>query len=103
MVGTLLPTVLAAAVAVGISLVPLKLPPLRRIGARDAVRNRSRTAATTGALTLAVTVVAGLAVFLASFAASIDGDVDELVVSDLVIDSRTFTCIVGRAARAPRS
>lgn len=90
-VGTLLPTVLAAAVAVGISLVPLKPPPLRRIGARDAVRNRSRTAATTGALTLAVTVVAGLAVFLASFAASIDGDVDELVVSDLVIDSRTFT------------
>jgi hypothetical protein len=73
-------------------------PALRRIGARDAMRNRSRTAATTGALLLATTVVAGLAVFLSSFAASIDGDVGELV-------ARTWwsTRAPSPAAASPRS
>ncbi len=87
----LLPWGLAVAVAGGIRLVPGGAPALRRIGARDAVRNRSRTAATTGALLLATAVVAGLAAFLSSFAASIDGDVGRLVRADLVVDSETFT------------
>ena len=86
-----LPTVLSLAVAAGIRLVPTRPAALSRIGARDAVRNRSRTAATTGALLLATAVVAGLAVFLASFASSVDGDVGRLVRSDLVVDSGTFT------------
>jgi hypothetical protein len=86
-----LPTVLSLAVAGGIRLVPTRPAALSRIGARDAVRNRSRTAATTGALLLATAVVAGLAVFLASFASSVDGDVGRLVRSDLVVDSGTFT------------
>lgn len=86
-----LPTVLSVAVAAGIRLVPTRPAALRRIGARDAVRNRSRTAATTGALLLATAVVAGLAVFLASFARSVDGDVGKLVRSELVVDSGTFT------------
>ncbi len=88
---SLLPAALSYAVAAGIRLVPTRPPTLSRIGARDAVRNRSRTAATTGALLLATAVVAGLAVFLASFARSIDGDVGRLVRSDLVVDSGTFT------------
>ena len=88
---SLLPTALSYAVAAGIRLVPTRPPTLSRIGARDAVRNRSRTAATTGALLLATAVVAGLAVFLASFARSVDGDVGRLVRSDLVVDSETFT------------
>ena len=86
-----LPTVLSLAVAAGIRIVPTRPAALSRIGARDAVRNRSRTAATTGALLLATAVVAGLAVFLASFARSVDGDVDRLIRSDLVVDSGTFT------------
>ncbi|MEX0769083.1 MAG: FtsX-like permease family protein, partial [Microthrixaceae bacterium] len=88
---SMVPTVLASAVALGIRAVPTRSSALRRIGARDAVRNRTRTAATTGALLLATGVVVGLAVFLASFTAAIDSDVGELVQSDLVIDSGTFT------------
>lgn len=87
----LTPTALSYAVAAGIRLVPTKPIALRRIGSRDAIRNRSRTAATTGALMLATAVVAGLAVFLSSFTASIDSDVSGLVRSDLVVDSQTFT------------
>jgi len=90
-VAAMLPTALSYAVAGGIRAVPTRSSALRRIGARDAVRNRTRTAATTGALLLATAVVAGLAVFLASFAAAIDSDVDQLVRSDLVVDSGTFT------------
>lgn len=86
-----LPTILSVAVAAGIRLVPTRPAALRRIGARDAVRNRARTAATTGALLMATAVVAGLAVFLASFARSVDGDVGRLVRSELVVDSGTFT------------
>jgi putative ABC transport system permease protein len=86
-----LPTILSVAVAAGIRLVPTRPAALRRIGARDAVRNRARTAATTGALLMATAVVAGLAVFLASFARSVDGDVGKLVRSELVVDSGTFT------------
>ncbi|MCX6525025.1 MAG: FtsX-like permease family protein, partial [Actinobacteria bacterium] len=88
---SMVPTVLASAVALGIRAVPTRSKALRRIGARDAVRNRTRTAATTGALLLATGVVAGLAVFLASFTSAIDSDVGDLVQSDLVIDSGTFT------------
>ena len=87
----LTPTALSYAVAGGIRLVPTRPTALRRIGSRDAIRNRSRTAATTGALMLATAVVAGLAVFLSSFTASIDSDVSGLVRSDLVVDSGTFT------------
>lgn len=87
----LLPTALSLGVAAGIRIIPTRPETLSRIGARDAVRNRSRTAATTGALLLATAVVAGLAVFLSSFTASVDGDVDRLVRADLVVDSGTFT------------
>ncbi|MHB1138234.1 MAG: ABC transporter permease [Microthrixaceae bacterium] len=90
-VGSMLSTVLSYAVGAGIRLVPSRSGALRRIGSRDAVRNRTRTAATTGALLLATAVVAGLAVFLASFADSVDSDVGDLVVADLVVDSGTFT------------
>ncbi|HTO01871.1 MAG TPA: FtsX-like permease family protein, partial [Microthrixaceae bacterium] len=86
-----LPTLLAHAVALGIHVFPEKSGALRRIGARDAIRNRTRTAATTGALMLATAVVVGLAVFLSSFAGSLDADVKGLVSADLVIDSGTFT------------
>ena len=86
-----LPTALSVAVAAGIRLVPTRPAALRRIGARDAVRNRARTAATTGALLLATAVVVGLAVFLASFERSANGGVERLVDSDLVVDSGTFT------------
>ena len=55
------------------------------------MRNRARTAATTGALLLATAVVVGLAVFLASFERSANGGVEQLVDSDLVVDSGTFT------------
>ena len=44
------------AVAAGIRIVPTRPAALSRIGARDAVRNRSRTAATPGALLLATAV-----------------------------------------------
>ena len=58
---SMVPTVLASAVALGIRAVPTRSKALRRIGARDALRNRTRTAATTGALLLATGVVVGLA------------------------------------------
>ncbi|MGB6056681.1 MAG: FtsX-like permease family protein, partial [Microthrixaceae bacterium] len=86
-----MPTALAHAVALGIHAVPERSGALRRIGARDAIRNRTRTAATTGALMLATAVVVGLAVFLSSFASSLNSDVSGLVSADLVIDSGTFT------------
>ena len=87
----LLPVVLSSLVSAGIRLVPLRPRALRRIAARDVVRNRTRTAATAAALILATAVVSGLAVFLSSFTASIDGEVDQLVTADLVVDSGTFT------------
>ncbi len=86
-----LPTGLAYAVASGIQVFPERSGALRRIGARDAIRNRTRTAATTGALMLATAVVVGLAVFLSSFASSLDADVSGLTKADLIIDSGTFT------------
>lgn len=86
-----LPVVLARLVSAGVSVLPVRPAPLRRIASRDVARNRSRTAATTGALILAAGVVAGLAVFLSSFSASVKGEVDDLVVADLVVDSGTFT------------
>jgi putative ABC transport system permease protein len=91
LLAAVLPWVLSLAVAGGILLVPTRPPALRRIAARDAVRNRARTAATTGALLLATAVVVGLAVLLSSFASAVDGDVRRLVVADLVVDSGTFT------------
>ena len=87
----LLPVILSGLVATGVRSVPLRPRALRRIAARDVVRNRTRTAATAAALILATAVVAGLAVFLASFTASIDGEVRRLVTADLVVDSGTFT------------
>ena len=98
----LLPVILSSLVAGGVRIVPLRPPALRRIAARDVVRNRTRTAATAAALILATAVVSGLAVFLASFTESIDGEVRQLVTADLVVDSGTFTKggLPGRSARA---
>lgn len=87
----MVPTGLAYAVSAGILVFPESSTALKRIGARDAIRNRSRTAATTGALLLATAVVTGIAVFLTSFSASLDGDVSRLIKADLVVDSGTFT------------
>lgn len=85
------PAVLSYAVAGGIVAFPEKSAALRRIGARDALRNRTRTAATTAALLLATAVVCGIAVFLNSFSAVLGSDVADLVTADLVVDSGTFT------------
>lgn len=85
------PAALAHVVAAGVQVAPWSSPTLRRIGSRDARRNRARTAATTAALLIATGVVASIAVLLSSFASSVDGDVGGLVRSDLVVDSGTFT------------
>lgn len=86
-----IPIGLSYAVAGGILAFPERSPTLKRIGARDALRNRTRTAATTGALLLATAVVSGIAVFLSSFSTALDGDVSQLIRADLVVDSGTFT------------
>lgn len=86
-----IPMALSYAVAGGILVFPESSGTLKRIGARDALRNRTRTAATTGALLLATAVVSGIAVFLSSFSAALDGDVAQLIRADLVVDSGTFT------------
>lgn len=86
-----IPLALSYAVAGGILAFPERSRTLKRIGARDALRNRTRTAATTGALLLATAVVSGIAVFLSSFSAALNGDVSQLIRADVVVDSGTFT------------
>lgn len=101
------PTALAYAVALGILAFPESSGALKRIGARDAVRNRTRTAATTGALLLATAVVSGIGVFLTSFSSALDGDVSRLIRADLVVDSETFTVgglpagLISKVAKVP--
>ena len=103
----MVPTALAYAVAIGILAFPEKSGTLKRIGARDAIRNRTRTAATTGALLLATAVVSGIAVFLTSFSSALDGDVSRLIKADLVVDSETFTVgglpagLLGKVSEVP--